>query len=55
MHVFCASIPGYSRVGTLKKEMVYNMKKNEWTSQEAGDRMVRHSILSNILFWLKIY
>lgn len=39
----------------IKKEMVYNMKKNKRTGQEAAGRMVRHSIPSNILFWLKIY
>lgn len=31
------------------------MKKNRRTSREPEGRMVRHSILSNIFFWLKIY
>ena len=31
------------------------MKKNKQKSQEVGGQVVRHSILSNIFFWLKIY
>ncbi|MDE7224690.1 MAG: hypothetical protein K2O34_13045, partial [Acetatifactor sp.] len=31
------------------------MKKNKQAGQASGGRVVRHSIPSNILFWLKIY
>ena len=31
------------------------MKKNRQENQTAGSRVIRHSIPSNIIFWLKIF